>query len=241
MDDLARAFFGDNPRLRLVAVGASGNDRALDLAPFGVRATFLPAERHGALVARYREENARAFPAELALPGWVLADLYLLPGAIGMLLGEDDAIAAAYVAAPSVEPGAFVGVSLLSTLPGVGAGAWVKALTLRMLRARRLRGVVQWSSGSLRAHTRMGPLRIVSAVPGSHELGGGSFVYETDLSDEGAWAAAMQRRLSIAPTAHVAATDGQALAALVARAEAGERILVVPPGLDDQGRVALAR
>ena len=258
MNSLARAFFDANPSLRLAALGASGNDRALDLEPFGVRASFFGAERRADLVARYRDVNALAFPAELALPGWVLADLYLMPGAIGMLLGpaslldaatrarlglaeDDEAICAAYVAAPTVVPGAFVGVSLLSIVPRIGAGAWIKALTLRMLRARRLRGVAQWSNTSLRAHTRMGSLRVVSAVPGAHELGARSFVYETELAAERAWSDAMQRRVVAAPTERIASDDVAALAALVARAEAGEEVFVVPPGLDEHGNVLVVR
>ena len=158
MRDLASEFFRRHPELSLAALGAADNARAMDLNPLGCKAQFFAAESHPELVALYRESNALAFPGELSLPGWVLSDLYLLPGAIGLLTCEarvldipvrkrlglrpdDRAIAAAYLGAPTIHPGTFIGVSLLSLVPRVLAGAWVKALTLRgifMLRRSEL-------------------------------------------------------------------------------------------------------
>jgi hypothetical protein len=254
LDDLAADFFTRHPEIHLAALGAGENASSLDLAPFGVKADFRPAEKHPDLVERYRAANANAFPGELTLPGWVLSDLYLLPGAIGLLLcrasvldvptrkklglaPDDEAIAAAYLAAPTVKPRAFIGVSLLSLVPKIVAGAWVKALTLRMLGARRLRGVAQWQNPSVRVHTRMGPIRVVSAVPGTHEFRAKSFVYESDLSNDAQWTAAMARRATWSPMLKVRATDEGELGALLERAEAGEKIYLVPPGLDASGHV----
>jgi hypothetical protein len=256
MRDLAADFFARHPELQLGALGARDNERAMDLSPFGQAATFFAAEEHPDLVALYRESNALAFPGELSLPGWVLSDLYLLPGAIGLLTCEarvldvptrrrlglkpdDRAIAAAYLGAPTIHPGTFIGVSLLSLVPKVLAGAWVKALTLRMMGATRLRGVAQWQNPSVRVHTRMGPMRVVSSVPGTHEFKAKSFVYESDLSDEVAWSATMQRRFEGRVDARVAGSDHAELGRLIERAEAGEPIFIVPPGLDSQGRVLL--
>ena len=229
----ARALFTERPRLRLAALGARANEHALDRRPFGVEAEWLPAEEHEDLALRYLELNRAAFP-RLPLPRWALSDLYLMPGAIGLLL-RDDAIQAAYVAAPSVVPGRFVGVSLLSVAPGLGA--WAKALTLRMLRARVVHGVAQWANPAVRAHTRLGPLRILGRVPGGHDLGDASFAYET-LLDEATWAASMTRSLSLPVTERVAVDDEAALRTLLDRAEAGERLRIVPPGLE-QGQVLL--
>jgi hypothetical protein len=256
MRELARDFFQRHPELSLAALGAADNERALDLCPFGCEATFYGAEKHPDLVALYREANALAFPGELTLPGWVLSDLYLLPGAIGLLTCEarvldvpvrkrlglrpdDRAIAAAYLGAPTIHHGAFIGVSLLSLVPRVLAGAWVKALTLRMLGARRLRGVAQWQNPSVRVHTRMGPIRVVSSVPGTHEFKARSFVYESNLADEATWSASMQRRADMRIDARIAASDHEALGKVLERAEAGEAIYVVPPGLDASGKVLL--
>jgi hypothetical protein len=152
---------------------------------------------------------------------------------------DDEAIAAAYLAAPSVSPGMFIGVSLISLLPNIQLGAWVKALTLKMLRAKRLRGIAQWANPSVRVHTRMGPIRVVGAVPGTHEFRSKSFVYESDLTNEALWGEAMARKLTIAPTSRVKCDDMEALSAVLERAEAGEVITLVPPGLDPSGYVLL--
>jgi hypothetical protein len=248
MHVLAAGFFARHPELSLAALGASANEEALDLKPAGVPMRFLPAEHHGELVRQYRELNRLAFGA-LGIPSWVLSDLYLLPGAIGVLrcparMLEDDArkrlglsgeglaIGAAYYAAPSVVPGLFIGVSLLSFVRGIRAGSWVKMLTLRMLRAQRMRGVAQWNNPSMRVHTRLGPLRLVGRVPGEHEYVERSFLYETELMDEVRQVAAMERRLALLPTLRVRVDDTEALLALLRRAEEGEVLHIVPPGVE---------
>lgn len=227
LDVQARAFFAAQPRLRLAALGVRVNAPALDLCPFGIEAEWLAAEDHEPLALRYLALNARAFP-RLPVPRWVLSDLYLMPGAIGLLLDGDE-VQAAYVAAPSVIAGRFVGVSLLSVVPGLGA--WAKTLTLRMLRARLVHGVAQWANPAVRAHTRLGPLRVLGRVPGGHDLGDASFAYETVL-DEPIWAAAMARQLILPVRERVAADDTNAVCNLLDRAESGEELRIVPPGLD---------
>ncbi|WP_224244810.1 hypothetical protein [Hyalangium gracile] len=252
MHVLADSFFARHSELSLAALGAAANAEALDLKPVGVPVKFLPAEHHGDLVRQYRELNQLAFQA-IGVPNWVLSDLYLLPGAIGLLrcparmldekarerLGlapEALAIGAAYYAAPSVVPGLFIGVSMLSFVRGLRAGSWIKMLTLRMLRARRMRGVAQWNNPSLRVHTRLGPLRLVGMVPGDHDYADRSFLYETELVDEVRQVAAMERQLHIPPTLRVAVDDHEALAELLRRAEEGELLHIVPPGVE-AGRI----
>lgn len=245
----AEAFFSAHPGVSLMALGAGEHAEAMDLSPLGLPATYLPAERNLELAKQYLALNQFAFGG-IGVPRWVLSDLYLMPGAIGLLrcparmlkpelrahLGladEEPAIGAAYYAAPSMTQGLFIGASLLSFLPGTGAGAWVKTLTLRMLRATRLRGVAQWDNPSVRVHARLGPLRLVGRVPGGHEYGERTFVYETDLSDGARVAEAMERRLSLEPTRRIAVTDLPALGALLDRAEAGEALYLVPPGVQE--------
>ena len=167
------------PHLRFCALGAAANRASLDLFPLGVPATFLDAAEHPELVARYLDANRRAFPPPLELAGWVLVDLFLMPGAIGLLLDGDE-IVAAYVAAPTVQPGTVVGVSLFSHQPGLGLGLRVKRLTLAMLRAEVQRGITQWSSPSLRTHTRVGPMRVEGPAPAVHGAAG-TFVYRIEL------------------------------------------------------------
>ena len=236
----ADEFFAREPGLTLAA---------LDLHPCGHRVEFLAAEAHDAWARQYLLLNQHAF-GPLGLPRWVLSDLYLLPAVVGLVrapagaLREDvqhklalapdaPAIAAAYVGVPSLTPGLFVGVSLVSFLPGARASAWVKALTLKMLRAQRLRGVTQWDSSAVRVHTRLGPMRLVGRAPGGHEYAERTFVYETDLRDEQRWALAMRRELRLPSTRRVRVDDAVTLAGLLDRAEAGEPLYLVPPGLED--------
>jgi hypothetical protein len=243
----AEALFRDAPDMHLVALGGRRTASSLDTFPFGVRAGFLAAEDHPELCAQYLALNRLAFP-RLPLPSWVLSDLYLLPGAIAIVRGRAErlpahvrsglglapdavAILAAWVGVPTVEPGRFIGVSLLSFVPGLGA--WAKAFGLRMLRARRLEGVAQWASPSLRTHTRMGYLHVIGRVPGGHELGASSFVYRTDLHRDEVWAAAMARVLH-RPSVGVRWDDVGALSARLLAAENGEEVMIVPPGIDGQ-------
>ena len=245
----AREFFAREPELSLAALGARDNRAALDLRPCGQRVEFLAAEESSALAQQYLTLNQYAF-GMLGLPRWVLSDLYLLPSIVGLvraparLLREDvqqklqldpeePAIAAAYVAVPTLTPGLFVGASLLSFLPGARASAWVKTLTLRMLGAERLRGVTQWDSSAVRVHTRLGPMRLVGRAPGGHEYAERTFVYESDLRNEDTWARAMRRELQLPTTRRVRVDDAAGLTALLARAEAGEPLYLVPPGLED--------
>jgi hypothetical protein len=264
MHALLADFLTEHPECSLRALGARENRDALDLAPFGHAVDFVDAAASPAWVERYHAANRARFPGVLALPGWVLVDLYLMPAAIGMItcparfcdvragdvggLGDDDeAIAAAYYAAPSIVPGTVVGVSLISLREGIGAAGMVKALTLGMLRARSQRGIAQWSNRSLRVHTRLGPLVLTGPVPGAHGKAGESFGYTVDVSDPAAIAAAM-RRPGSAPDPSppegarwIPVADAGALADLLARAASGERVVILPPGLAADGRSVLVR
>lgn len=228
------------------AIGTRANASVVDPRPLGLNGAYIAAEDATELVASYLALNRRAFP-RLPLPAWVLADVYLLPTVVCAILGPasllpdavraetpvtDPAILAAWVGIPTLRPGIFAGVSLLSNV--VGLGAWAKALGATALGARAVTGVTQWGSPSLRAHTRLGPMRIVGRVPGGHDLAAETFVYETDLSDRALVAAAMERQHPMIANVRVSVDDGPALARLITRAEAGEQLWIAPPGV--QGR-----
>ncbi len=253
-------FFARYSECRFRALGARDNAAALDLAPFGQRASYLDAAAEPAWVERYHAANRARFPEPLALPGWVLVDFYLLPAAIGLLtcparlcdvrpegLGDDDeAVAAAYYAAPSIVPGTVVGVSLISLREGIGAAGIIKALTLKMLRATTQQGIAQWDNPSLRVHTRMGALRLLGPVPSAHGKAASSFLYAVDLTDEARWHQAMTRNGEAstelpAGAAWVKVADRDALRALLDAAAAGERIEILPPGLSSDGASVLVR
>ncbi|MDP2307336.1 MAG: hypothetical protein Q8P18_15020 [Pseudomonadota bacterium] len=203
--------------LHFAALGSAAALPHLDLAPLGVPTTFLDAAREPGWVERYHAVNLARFGGPLALPGWVLADLYLLPSAIGLVL-DGDAIVAAYYAAPSLEPGTVIGVSLLSLREGIGAGYAVKALTLAMYRARVQRGITQWRSRALRVHTRFGPLVVEGPAPAVHGAAAESFVYRVILG---------------APSPSDAAP--MPIPEAIARTNAGERLTIVGPGLHVDG------
>ncbi|MFO0984528.1 MAG: hypothetical protein U1E76_22855 [Planctomycetota bacterium] len=260
MQQLVRSFFAAHPDLTFRALGSRANRDALDLAPFGHTVDYLDAEDHAGWIHQYHRANQLAFPGPLALPGWVLVDCYLLPAAIGLLTGParllDDrsqralelapdahAIGAAYYAVPCIKERVVLGCSLFSFLSGSGAAAIVKALTLRMLKARVQRGVAQWTSPSLRVHTRMGPLCLEGPPPPTHGKAAESFVYSVDLADASAWRQAMTRQPRQDPPADdprwIATHDRRALDRLLARARAGEPIFILPPGLRSDGAAVL--
>lgn len=248
-------YFRAHPDFRLVALGSHVNRPFLDLEPFGQRVSHLDAAQHGALIDLYHRANRHAFDEELGLPGWVLVDFYLIPAAIGLLMcpavlldtslrerldlrPDDEAIAAAYYAVPTLDSDTVMGCSLFSLLPRSGAGRVIKALTLRMLGAGFQRGLSQWSNPSLRVHTRMGPLRLEGRVPASHGKAHESFLYRIDLRDSAQWLAHLERAAGspIADDAHwVAVADRRALDQLLDRSAAGECIEIVWPGLSDDG------
>ncbi|GDX81567.1 hypothetical protein LBMAG42_33780 [Deltaproteobacteria bacterium] len=225
-DPAIDAFFARWPRLRFGLLGHGGNRGALELSPLGVSVEFWDAATNGALVARYHAANAAKFGGSLALPGWVLVDLYLMPGAIALLLDEDDAVVAAWCGVPTVAAGVVMGVSMLSMREGIGAAYVVKRLGLASLGARVQRGITQWDNRALRTHTRLGPLRVVGPAPAVHGEWARSFVYEVETG-----AASPPQTETIHPN------EGPGLAALAGV----EPVHVVFPGLDASGRVCLAR
>ena len=215
------SFFARHPGVRVHALGHAGNRTGVDLNPLGVSAEYLDAASSADWIADYASANAECFSGPLSLPGWVLVDLYLLPGVItlvsapGEMLGLERrrAIWAAYCCVPTVIAGTVMGVSLLSRKPGLGAGFVAKSLGLAMHRAQIQRGITQWNNPALRVHTRFGPLRIVGPAPAQHGLSAESFVYEV----------ALHQTPSIRTTTTVTAQEGPALAA---RAAAGEIIFL---------------
>ena len=85
-------LFTKRPDLEMVALGSEVHRAQLDLLPLGIPVQFRSAESSPELVQAYHALNHQAFAAPLYLPGWVLADLFLLPGAVGLLVGAQDGL-----------------------------------------------------------------------------------------------------------------------------------------------------
>jgi hypothetical protein len=226
---------------RLIALGHPVHKEQIDLAPFGERASFVDATREPSWLRAYQQANDEAFAAgALGLPGWVLVDLYVMPTVIGMLV-EEEQILAAYVAVPTIAPGVFMGCSLLSRAPGSGLAARVKVLTLRMLKARAQRGITQISSRSVGVHARVGPLRIEGRAPELHERSSESFVYSIDLSNDAAWDRARRGdRVGPNDDEELHARDASSLTTLVDRVSRGEALWITGV-TDDHERLRVSK
>lgn len=248
--------FMERHGLELWALGSAAHRKVVSPTPFGMAARYVEAESHPELVSTYLSANRQAFSGPLALPGWVLTDLYLLPGIVGLLVGPIDAfktrwpvealpdgrgVMAAYYAAPSLAPGLFIGVSLLSAASGIGAGGMIKALTLKMNNASRLRGVSSWSAPAIRAHVSVGPLQLLSRTPGPHEHQATSFVYETSVANELRLRQSLRGEHKVAICDRVELGDQASLDRVIHRVAEGEQLAIVSPGVDEQGRVCLGR
>lgn len=253
MQNLVRDFM-DSRGFKLWALGSAAHKSVVSPTPFGFEARYVDAEHHPDLVRTYLAANRQAFSGPLALPGWVLTDLYLLPGVVGLLVGsaktietrwpveplpDGNSILAAYYAAPSLAPGLFIGVSLLSAASGMGAGAMIKALTLKMNGASRLRGVSRWSAAAIRAHVRVGPMRLLSRTPGPHEHEQESFVYETSVANELSLRDSLSGKTVGKVHERVSLSDQAGLDDVLKRVAQGEKLAIVAPGVDGDNHVCL--
>ena len=139
-------------------------------------------------------------------------------------LGYDGPIpVAGYCAAPTPEPGAWVGWSLCSAIPGLGTIA--KGLALQAYRAQTLTGVAQFHDPALRVHRKFGPMRLLAAVLDLHTVPH-TMVYRTEVfgSDHA----------GDTPTQMLGARDLDAQQALQDELDAGtHEIFILSPGLVD--------
>jgi hypothetical protein len=183
----------------------------LGLLPSAFLLVTLPAARAAALAT-----DPEAHPRTRAILPAVVAE--------AQRLGYEGPIpVAGYCAAPTPEPGAWVGWSLCSAIPGLGTTA--KGLALIAYRATRLTGVAQFYDPSVRVHRKFGPMRLRRAVLDLHPVVH-TMVYETAVFGDEDPAAE--------PTELLGARDLAAQRALQARMDAGSRdIEILSPGLVD--------
>lgn len=142
-----------------------------------------------------------------------------------------------YIAIPMHEPGAWFGHNLASlnrTFPhrGLsGLGTITKAIALAAFRVERFFGATQWRSNALHIHTRFGPLALYTAYTPAHSLPE-TLTYGFTVTDA-ALRGAVGDPAARAPLAEadfgLDASDVDAMIALQARIEAGERFEIVGP------------
>ncbi|MFZ0042576.1 MAG: hypothetical protein WAK93_14790 [Solirubrobacteraceae bacterium] len=129
---------------------------------------------------------------------------------------------AGYCAAPTPVPGAWVGWSLCSAIPGLGTIA--KALALEAYGARTLTGVAQFGDPALRVHRKFGPMEVLAAVVDLHPVAH-TMIYRTQVGQ----ADAEQR-----PTVMLDPDDLEAQRDLQRKIDAGtSRFYILSPGLVD--------
>jgi hypothetical protein len=129
---------------------------------------------------------------------------------------------AGYCAAPTPAPGAWVGWSLCSALPGLGTTA--KGVALEAYGATTLTGVAQFWDPALRVHRKFGRMQIVAAVLDLHPVPN-TMVYRTEVyaGDGDAQATLM-----------LDSRDTAAQREIQSRIDAGRsRFFVLSPGLVD--------
>ncbi len=130
----------------------------LGLLPSAFLLITLPLARAVAELTDPRHSDAERARIGTVLPA-VLAEAQRLGYAGPVPL-------AGYCAAPTPVPGAWVGWSLCSAIPGLGTVA--KGLALEAYRATTLAGVAQFYDRSLRVHRKFVPMEMVAAALDLH-------------------------------------------------------------------------
>lgn len=143
---------------------------------------------------------------------------------------------AGYCAAPTPEPGRWVGWSLCCVVEGMGLGTLVKTVALEVYQATCLDGVTQYDNSALRIHSRFGHLELLAPTVPMH-TSPSSFTYRVSLphgqelldrvaASQSDQAAIEQASFLLAPG------DAQQQAAMGRHVSAGEKkFFILSPGL----------
>lgn len=191
----------------------------LGLLPSAFLLVTLPADRAAAALTDERRSAAQRARIGAVLPA-VLAEAERLDysGPIPV---------AGYCAAPTPAPGAWVGWSLCSAIPGLGTVA--KGLALEAYGAKTLAGVAQFYDGALRVHRKFGPMELIAAVLDLHPVKH-TMAYRTEVFGSGE--GGDQRHAT--RTLMLDARDLGAQWELQRRIDAGtSRFFILSPGLVD--------
>jgi hypothetical protein len=234
------------------AFGASSNLDRLDTRPLGVPLRRLDAAdpANASFHRLLNKMNGLAYGG-MGMPLWVQFDCGVLPSAfIGWgrgardlperlrhglgLVGDEPLVPIAEaLSVPSATPGQWVSWSMCSVLPGSQLGFASKLVSLAAYKAESTLGVAQYDNGSLRIHTRFGPLELVQPMASGHTWPERTFVYRLDLRDP-TWLKSLADGATLpadAPTMLLDPDDVGKLRQIDARVRAGtHRYWLLPPG-----------
>ena len=205
-------------------------------------------------------------PEGMPMPRWLFHDASAIPGAIVGFAARAEGLAppllerlrlgadasglvplSMFIAIPVVPPTVWYGHNLASLnrqLPELSLGGLAsitKAVGLRCVRCDTQIGATQWASNALHVHAKLGVLELLTAWTPAH-ADPATLTYRVAISDTGL-RVALGDPVAVSPprpdaTMHVGTHDTDAMRALQARIEAGERLAIVgPPRTGDDGRV----
>lgn len=89
-----------------------------------------------------------------------------------------------YCAIPSVERGLWISHSLSSIDNGKGLGLATKIIGLMVYGAERIRGIAQYDNSSVKIHSKIADLKLVSAITFVHSIPEMTFIYEHDVDKD---------------------------------------------------------
>lgn len=162
-------------------------------------ADFLNAMNRANCLAHDGTVLPRSEADSLGMPRWVMLDCAILPAGMFGFEAPAESIPpdvrtrldptgklewigiSEYSAIPTLDPDTLLGVSLFSLVEGMHLGVRTKALALKTLSAKLLKGVTQFDSPGLRVHIEFGPLQVISSVVAIHARPQESFVYEMEV------------------------------------------------------------
>ncbi len=90
-----------------------------------------------------------------------------------------------YCAIPAIKDGVWIVHTLGSVDKGKGLGLATKILALKIYQAQRIRVVAQYDNVSLRIHSRISDLKLVTALTPAHTLANSTFIYEHLVDQDG--------------------------------------------------------
>ncbi|MBI4919248.1 hypothetical protein HY837_04910 [archaeon] len=139
----------------------------------------------------------------LGMEKWVALDCGMLPSAFIGLAKKADSLDSKikeefsipkdysglvpitmYCAIPSTKKGLWISHSLAAIEQGKGLGLVTKILGLKIFQAKELIGIAQYNNKSVKIHTKISHLKILSAITSAHSIPEMTFVYQHKVDQD---------------------------------------------------------